>query len=268
VRRYTRLYIAFLRNCLRQAAEFRANFWASAITNFGWMLALVVLISIIYHNTTSVAGWSQSEMLVLYGTYTIMRGVSNTLFYQNLSQLPLFVRKGQMDWILTKPVNSQFYASLRFVELSDLGSCVGGIVVVVFGDVHLHLAHPPTLATVLLFCVMLASSVVIFYSLTMLLMTLSFWLVRLDNLMVLSDTVFQIARTPIDIFGVFGPAPRFFLTYILPLAFIAAMPVKELFSRVDAVGAATASILVAAIFFTASVVFWRYATRNYSSASS
>jgi ABC-2 type transport system permease protein len=268
MRRYTRLYIAFVRNCLRQAAEFRANFWANVVTNFGWMLSLVVLISIIYHNTSSVAGWSQSEMFVLFGAYTVMRGFSNMLFYQNLSQLPLYVRKGQMDWILTKPVNSQFYASLRYVELSDIGSSAGGAVILIYGVLHLHLSHAPSLATSLLFCVMLIGSIVIFYSLTMLLMTLSFWLVRLDNLMVLSDTVFQIARTPIDIFRVFGPGARIFLTYILPLGFIAAMPVKELFSKINAISATGASILIASVFFICSMFFWRYATKNYSSASS
>ena len=268
MKRYGRLYIAFVRNCLRQAAEFRANFWANLITNLGWMGALVVLIALIYRNTDSVAGWTQPEMFVLFGTYTILRGISNVLFYANLSQLPLYVRKGQMDWILTKPVNSQFYVSLRFLEFEDIGQSVGGIFILLWGIAHLHLAHPPTFATAVVFTLMLACSIVIFYSMTLLLMTLAFWLVRLDNLMVLSDTVFQVARTPIDIFGAFGPVPRFVLTYVIPLGFIATVPVKALFGRVDLAAAAAGSALIAALFFAGSSAFWRLGTRSYSSASS
>ncbi len=268
MRRYGRLYLAFLRNCLRQAAEFRANFWANLFTNLGWMASLTVLITIIYHNTNAVAGWTQPQMLVLFGTYTSLRGVSNSIFYSNLSQLPLYVRKGQMDWILTKPVNSQFYASMRYIDFAELGQTIGGGFILLWGLSRLHLEHPPSAETAALFGVMLLSSLTLFYSLTMLLMTLSFWLIRIDNLMVLSDTAFGVGRTPIDIFRVFGPLPRIFLTYIIPLALLAGLPVKELFGLVNPVRAAGDSILVAAIFFTASVLFWRRGTRSYSSASS
>ena len=162
----------FVRNCLRQAAEFKTNFWANVVTNLGWMASLIVLIAIIYRNTDSVAGWNKAEMLVLFGTYTIMRGISNTLFYSNLSQLPTFVRKGTMDWILTKPVNSQFYVSLRYLEFSDLGQSVGGIFILIYGIAKLHLTHSPTPLDSFLFCMMLLSSIVLFYSITLLLMTL------------------------------------------------------------------------------------------------
>ncbi len=268
MRRYARLYLAFVRNCLRQAAEFKTNFWANVVTNLGWMASLVVLIAIIYRNTDSVAGWNKAEMLVLFGTYTIMRGISNTLFYSNLSQLPTFVRKGTMDWILTKPVNSQFYVSLRYLEFSDLGQSVGGVFILIYGIAKLHLAHPPTPLDSFLFCVMLLSSIVLFYSITLLLMTLSFWLIRLDNLMVLADTAFQIGRTPIDIFSAFGPTAKFILTYILPLAFIAAMPVKVLFAHADPWSTAGLSVAVAVLFFIAAAAFWRYGARSYASASS
>lgn len=267
IRRYLRLYAAFVRNCLRFAAEFRANFWANIITNFGWMLSLVILLSIIYHNTKSVAGWSEPQMFVLFGTYTVLRGISNMLFYGNLSQLPTFIRMGTMDYILTKPVNSQFYVSMRYLEFEDIGQSVGGVFVILYGVMGLHTAAPH-FWTVAAFVVMLLASMVIFYSLTMLLMTLSFWLIRLDNLMVLSDTVFQIARTPIDIFGAFGPLPRFLLTYVLPLAFIATMPVKVLFERLDPAVTAGSAVGIAALCFICSALFWRYATRAYSSASS
>ncbi len=268
MRRYVRLYIAFIRNCVRQAAEFRANFWANLLTNLGWMASITLLLALIYHNTNSVAGWTAPEMFVLFGTYTIMRGISNVLFYKNLSQIPLYIRKGTMDWILTKPVNSQFYVSLRYLEFEDIGASVGGSFVIAYGLANLHLAHPPTAPTIFAFVVMLAASTTLFYSLTMLLMTLAFWLVRLDNLMVLSDTVFQIARTPIDIFGAFGPVPRFVLTYIIPLGIIATLPVKVLTGHFAPLAGAAVSIIVAGVFFCATIVFWNHATRSYSSASS
>ncbi|MDR3711166.1 MAG: ABC-2 family transporter protein [Capsulimonadaceae bacterium] len=266
--RYIRLYGAFVRNCIRQAVEFRANFFANLVANLAWMLTLLIFIDILFRNTQSVAGWSKAEMLVLFGTYTSLRGLSNTLFYNNLSQLPNSIRTGTMDFILTKPVNSQFYVSLRYIGLDDLGQTVGGLFVVAYGWAILP-SHPPADPLVAAaFTGMLACSLALFYSLTLLMMTLSFWLVRLDNLMILGDMMFSIARTPIDIFRRFGGGVFFVLTYILPLAFIAALPVKMLFGAVSPGRALLEALLLAAFFLAASAAFWRYATRSYSSASS
>ena len=72
MRRHLRLYRAFWRNCLRQAVEFRANFWANLLTNVGWLFSLVLFMKLIYLNTRSVAGWSEGEMFLLVGTYSVM----------------------------------------------------------------------------------------------------------------------------------------------------------------------------------------------------
>jgi len=266
--RYLRLYIAFWVNSFRWAVEFRANFLANMATNLGWMLSLLVFIDIIYRSTQSVAGWSRAEMLVLFGTYTSLRGLSNTLFYANLSQLPTYIRTGTMDFILTKPVNSQFYTSLRFISLEDLGQTLGGLFVVAYGWSSLP-SHPPIAAGVVIgFAAMLACALTLFYSMTLLMMTLSFWLIRIDNLMILGDMMFSIARTPIDIFRRIGAGVYMALTYILPLAFIAALPVKALFGEVGLQRVLPEAIGLAAVFLAVSCAFWRYATRAYSSASS
>ncbi|HEY3330002.1 MAG TPA: ABC-2 family transporter protein [Capsulimonadaceae bacterium] len=266
--RYLRLYGAFWRNSIRQAVEFRANFFANLFANFGWMMSLLVFLEIIYRNTQSVGGWSKPEMLVLFGTYSSLRGVSNMLFYNNLSQLPTFIRTGTMDFILTKPVNSQFYTSLRFIGLDDLGQTLGGLCVIGYGYVILPSHQPAPLLTVAAFVVMMACALVLFYAITLLMMTLSFWLVRLDNLMVLGDTMFSIARTPISIFQRLGPVPYYLFTYLLPLAFIASLPVKTLFGAPNALSLVLQSLALAALFLTAASAFWRHATRAYSSASS
>ena len=266
--RYLRLYGAFIRNCFRQAVEFRANFIANLLTNLAWMLTLLIFIDILFRNTQSVAGWSKAEMLVLFGTYTSMRGLSNTLFYANLSQLPTYVRTGTMDFILAKPVNSQFYVSLRYIGLEDLGQTLGGLFVIGYGWAILP-NHPVfAVGVAAAFVALLACSLVLFYSMTLLMMTLSFWLVRLDNLMILGDMIFSIARTPIDIFRRMGPGVFYLLTYILPLAFIAALPVKVLFRQIGAASVLAESALLATAFLAAAIWFWRYATRAYASASS
>jgi ABC-2 type transport system permease protein len=265
--RYLRLYIAFWRNGLRQAVEFRANFWANVLTNLGWVFSLVVFLTIIFRNTHSVAGWTEPQMFILFGTYSLVRGLCDTIFYGNLSQMPLYIRQGTMDFILTKPVNSQFYASFRYIHLEELGQTLSGLAVVVYGWSKFHHGWPS--ATALgMYALLVICGMALFYALNMLLMTFSFWFVRLDNLIVLADTVFGIARNPIDIWAVFGPLPRFFLTYVLPLAFLASMPVRALFGIIPLGQTALSALGITMLFLGVSVLFWRKATQSYSSASS
>ena len=263
--RYIRLYGAFWRNCLRQAVEFRANFWANVATNLGWLFSLVLFLKLIFANTQSVAGWSEGQMFLLLGTYSVLRGLTDTLFYQNLSELPNQIRLGTMDFTLLRPVNSQFFVSLRFVSLDNLGHLVGALGLLVYGLSRLPaLPSAPHIAAYLF---LLLCGVVLMYALSLMTMTLCFWLVRLDNLFVALETVFGIARTPIDVFRAFGPGAQFFLTYILPLAFLASVPVQALSNRLLS-PALLVGPLLAAAFFLASALFWRHATRSYSSASS
>ena len=264
--RYLRLYIAFWRNGLRQAVEFRANFWANVMTNLSWVFSLVVFLTIIFRNTHAVAGWTEPQMFILFGTYSLVRGLSDTVFYGNLSQMPLYIRQGTMDFILTKPVNSQFYASFRYIHLEELGQTVSGLMVVLYGVSQYH--HAFSALAIFTYALLILCGMALFYALNMLLMTFAFWFVRLDNLIVLANTVFGVARNPIDIWAVFGSMPRFFLTYILPLAFLASMPVRALFSTVPLGQTLLAALGLTAFFLAASVLFWRRATRSYSSASS
>ena len=74
-------------------------------------------------------------MFLLIGTYSVLRGADgHALFYQNLSDLPNQIRLGTMDFhACCGPVNSQFFVSLRYVSLDNLGHLVGAVGLLGYG---------------------------------------------------------------------------------------------------------------------------------------
>ncbi len=262
LRRYGRLYRVFARNNLVREMEFRGNFWAKVATNLGWLLLYVLLLKILFSNTRSVAGWSEGEMFLLIGTFMLTRSLMDILFTQNLGQIPELVRMGTMDFVLTKPVPSQFFVSARYVSLDEFGSLLGAAGILAYGLSKAGIT--PTLAQIAAWGFLALCGLAIFYAIQLLLMTLSFWLIRLDNLTALTDTVVFTARYPPDIFGKYL---AWVLTYLLPLAFLAAVPTLALKQGVRG-SWLLAAVLVATVFLTAAALFWRYATRVYTSASS
>lgn len=262
LRRYARLYRVFARNNLVRELEFRGNFWAKVVTNVAWLGLYVLLLKLVFRNTRAVAGWSEGEMFLLIGTFMSTRAWMDTLFTQNLSKIPEMIRLGTLDFVLTKPVPSQFFVSARFVSLDEVGSLFGAFAVLGYGLWKAQLS--PTIAQIVAWLFLCVCGLLIFYAVQMLLMTLSFWLVRLDNLTALADTVVFIARYPTSIFGKWLAG---FFTYVLPLAFLGAVPALALKEGVRAWWL-VAAVLVAGVFLAAASAFWRYATRSYSSASS
>lgn len=262
IRRYGRLFRVFVRTCVVREMEFRGNFWAGTFLGVAWVAAYLVLARVIYANTHAVAGWKQGEAVMLMGTYTLASGLVAVLFQRNLAELPSQVRMGTFDFILVKPVNSQFFISLRYLGFTDIGTVLASIVLVWYGAALGGVRVSPegvALYVFLLFC-----GIVIYYSIYLILMSTAFWFVRVENLWTLAESTFQVARTPMNVYG--DIAMKVF-TFVVPLIFIAQVPTEALASRANTTYLAVA-VVMSAVLFVASSAFWRFATRFYTSASS
>ncbi len=181
---------------------------------------------------------------------------------EHLPGLPEQVRKGTLDFVLTRPVDSQFWASTRRFNFDQLGSLIAGVIMLWYG-----LSNFSGQVGALQwagYMVLSVCAVAIFYSLNLALMTLSIWFVRVDNLWVLSETVLDISRFPIDIFNA---GIRTALVYFFPLAFLATMPARQFVVGFD-FGMVALGIGWAVFSLMFSRWFWRFALRFYTSASS
>lgn len=261
MQRYLRIYGRFLQSSLQRELEFRANFVAKILQNMIWFVFFLVVLLVVYSNTKSVAGWNRGEAFVLAACATLIQSVFQ-FFCFSLTQIPENVRKGTLDFIVTKPIDSQFWVSMRQVNFNEIGSIGASIGLIIYGVLSGQ-SHP-NLWNFLSFFVMLLSGVTIIYSFMLLLMTLGIWLVRVDNLWVLGDTMMQIARYPTDIYS--AMIQRFFL-FAIPIVFLATMPARALVKGIDGY-AFGLGLLWAGLLFGAARWFWNYAMRSYSSASS
>lgn len=259
--RYWRIYRTFFVSSLVRELEFRANFFAKILQNIIWIGFFLLVLLVIYRNTDSVAGWRREDAFVLAATCFLINAVNGALFI-SLLEIPEQVRRGTLDFVITKPIDTQFWVSTRKFDLDQIGTLIAGIVMIAVGVVGggMHPSPEQWIAYV----VTVIAAITIFYALNLSMMTLGIWLVRVDNLWVLGETIMQAARYPIDIYGM---RLKMFLTYALPLAFLASVPASQLVKRFDAVMLSIA-IAWACTMYIGARSFWRFAMRHYSSASS
>lgn len=259
--RYWRIYSAFLKSSFARDLEFRVNFLAKIAHNLIWTLFFVVILLVIYAKTPMLAGWSQGASYVLAGTIFILDAFTRGLFF-SLTEIPESVRKGTLDFVVTKPVDSQFWVSTRRFNFEQLGVLLGGLAMIVVG---IGMAELPVTALGLLSYIALTiCAILIFYAFNLAMMTLGIWLVRVDNLWVLADSIVQVARYPIDIFG-FGV--QRFLLFVIPLGFLATIPARQLKDGFDPAMLGL-GLLWTAVLMIGARQFWKFALRSYGSASS
>lgn len=259
--RYWRIYRTFFVSSFARELEFRANFFAKILQNALWIFFFLAILFVVYRNTDSVAGWSRGEALILAATVFLMNAVANAFFF-SLAEIPNQVRMGTLDFVVTKPIDSQFWVSTRKFNFDQIGTLVAGFAMIAVGVLNAKIA-PGALQWVG-YVTLVAASLTIFYAFNLALMTTGIWLVRVDNLWVLSESVTQIARYPLDIYGA---GLQRFLTFAVPLGFLATVPARQLVRAFDPAMVATGALWALAALLL-SRLFWRYALRHYSSASS
>ncbi len=260
--RYLRLWRQFLVTAFVREAEYRWNFFVGVGEGAAQLALAVLTFLLLYRFTDSVAGWSQAEALLLVGIYRVVEGILALQIAPNMMAISGAIRNGDMDAVLLRPVSSQFLVSLRGFSLPDSINVLIGIGLTVYAGnaagVHWSVAGI-AMAAAFIICGLL-----LLYAIWFGIVTCSFWLVQLSTIGTLFYSVFETGRYPVSFFpGVV----RAVLTFVVPVAFATTFPVDALLGRAD-LRLLLAGALLAVFGLVATHLFWNYAVRHYSSASS
>ena len=262
ITRYGRVYWACLRNCLARELEFRSSFALSAGSTILWAIFSMLLAGLVFSNVRQVAGWDLDRMFVLTGSFLVVEGLSSALFQRNMQRLSEMVNKGELDFVLIRPISSQFLVSIRYVDFGDLPTAIVGFGYVVIGLGRLGIVPGPL--EIVSYLVLLVSALLSLYALWFMAVTLVLWTGRINNISAIMPPFIELGRMPSDIYrGIAKPL----LTYGLPIAAIATLPSRALLGILEPT-ALPYQLALTVVLLWASSRFWHYSLRRYTSASS
>jgi ABC-2 type transport system permease protein len=262
MRRYTALFSLFARNSLQIALEYRADFVVALFQSSFWLVWGIVGTLVFFRFTETLGGWTLAQALLVVGMFRIFEGVIDGVMRPNITRIVEYIQKGTLDFVLLKPVDSQFMASLRQLNLLTLPDFLVGLALIIYG-LWLQ-GHVPGPGDLLAFALLMVCAVLIAYSLWMLLTTTAFWLVRIENVAELLTAFYETGRYPVS---AFGPALRIALTFLVPIAFLTTFPAAALLGILEPIYLLLAPAM-AGLLLIATRSFWRFALRSYTSASS
>jgi ABC-2 type transport system permease protein len=261
MRRYLRLLGIFYKNTLAGELEYRLNFWSNLGLSLFWLLWAAFSVRVYFVHAETIAGWRYEELLIVMGLFFTMNGYRQLVLEPNLSRMSEYVRMGTLDYILTKPMDSQFLVSFRHLGVFNWADPLLGLGLATFA--LWRMGRAPSVFDVVQFVLLLVAGAALLYGFNLILQTLTIWLVDLRDADTIVMGLLETGRFPVTFYRGWLRAA---LTFVVPVAFMTTFPAQALLGRA-APWVTPAALALGGALVVAASVFWRYALRHYSGAS-
>lgn len=258
--KYHKILRLFWSTAIAAELEYRMNFAIAALSSIGNLIGSLFGLFLFYRSGYTFSGWQWEESVLVLGVFTILEGFSSTFLAPNLNKIVSHVQQGTLDFVLLKPISSQFWLSARMISPWGVPNLIFGWGILIYAGNKLGIGfgnYALSLVPLLCGCVSL-------YSIWFMLGATSIWFVKIYNVTEVLRGLMEAGRYPM---AAYPAAYRFFFTFIVPIAFLTTVPSEALLGRSEPIWIFGAMGLAIALLYISNK-FWQFALRFYTSASS
>jgi ABC-2 type transport system permease protein len=259
--RLLRLFFTFFRIGVMGELAYRMNFVVQLMESVLELGTAIASLAVIFTYTSTLGGWTQDQIFALVGIFFLMGGGIRLVIQPSLEQLISSVRDGTLDFMLAKPEDAQLLSSIQRVDIWKLTDAALGAGVLAFALIRM--GEHVGLREAAGFIAALLSGGVVVYSFWMILAASAFWFVRVENILMIFQSMYEAGRWPVSIYPGWL---RFALTFLVPVAFAVTVPAQALAGTLSWQLLAGSWVFAGALFAAARLV-WRRGIRRYEGAS-
>jgi len=263
MRKHLFIYLQFIKISTMGYLEYRANLAAALTMELTFLASKLIYVVFVYHSGISLRGVSADEISIFIGTYIIMTGIYTAFFMENFYAIPEHIRNGTLDMYITKPLSLQFISTMRHVNMVlPVPNLITGITMVVIAWKRLGI--PASFGNISGYLLILISATCVAYAVFLFPQIFSFWTVKSAAINEIADRCWDFNNMPMLIYKNWMQRIGIF---VVPVFFITNMPAMFLTGKLN--GFYIPWVITAPVLFLTAVrCFWKYALRNYTSASS
>ncbi|MEW6055693.1 MAG: ABC-2 family transporter protein [Bdellovibrionota bacterium] len=259
--KYLRVYSVQLKNNWVREAVYRTNFLTAMAVDVIWIGVELALFSVIYANTTVLAGWTREQVYFFLGIFFASDALFTTFFQRNFWNFSDLVNRGELDILLTKPMSPLFLALSRWINLTAIFNVALGLAIAVrYADEAGFKGGLHWLLVIGWLFFGLISQLLLRFSFAVWI----FWTERSYSISHLYYQFFAFATKPDTIYP---KAIRYLILSALPFAFISSVPSRALLKGLEPMEYLHLAA-VCAFFFILNRALWNKGLRRYQSASS
>lgn len=262
MKRYLHIFSMFSKNNLVREMEFRGNFLASVLISSTWVFFHIFVVNIYFQFTDNLLGWTKTEIFVFVGVFRIIKAFIDMFIRTNFKYFPDDVNSGQLDYSLTRPINTLFLSSFRFHKYNEIASLAAGFFIVVYAFKLGGFVFGPMVFLGLTLSIVVG--LFVYYCLLLFFTTLSIFMTKLTAISEINNVLANALRYPTS---TYTRGSVFLELAILPLTIVSTYPLQILFGK-SPIWFIIIEIFLACLLFFLVYRFWLFALRHYSSASS
>ena len=226
--RYFSIWIALAKNSFVRQLEFKVNFIGRATVEIVWILTQVLFFKAVFGQTTSLAGWTQSEMALFVAVLILVDGLLMLAFHDNQIQSGAMIRDGTLDVQLLRPISSLFLVNFRLVNVTSTVNVACGLFLLVKALMGLHLGLS-ALVTLLIYSLVGFVTIV---SLGVFVVAIGFWTIQNANLVWLFYELYRLGFRPESLYTQWI---RRLLLSVFPAAFFVSIPVQLALGKISGI---------------------------------
>ena len=263
VNKYLKIWLAFLRNTLSRDMEYKMNFIFEIFIDAIYYGSLFFFFKIIFQFTDSLGVFDQNAVIIFLITMYIADSLYVFLLGGNVFHVNENVKSGDLDFILLKPINSQFFISCRYVNTHALISLLILSILLIKLTYTYH-GNIILIINYIFFIPSLLFGMIIFYSFEFMIASLSFWFRNFSYAGWLAGELIKYSRRPDSIYKKWF---RKTLFTIFPMAMICSVPSRILIFGID-FKLFVLQLFISIFFLWVTTLIWRKGLLQYESASS
>lgn len=252
------LYFSLLKISLKEILIYRIDCIVGIVSQLIVQLVSLIFVLIVFENTGNIAGWNFKQILLLYGVTRIPIGIAGYCFDSLYDIGPKYIRNGDFDKILLRPVHpliSIIGSSREFVSIADF---ILGLIISIY--MLIQLSIPITIILILKIIFFSIIGAVIIGAINTIFSISSFWTYRSNEIIWSFYRMYTFTEYPIDIYNKFI---RILITIILPFSFVAYYPTMNYLGMDKYMS--YLSPIVAIILWVIAIKLWNWALNKYRS---
>jgi ABC-2 type transport system permease protein len=261
------VYLRILGSRGRSQLAYPASFALDAAGQAIAQATELVVILAVFAQVHSLGGFARDEVLLIYALAGISFGLSDLAVGQ-LDELPRWIRTGELDVLLARPLGVLPQLLTSDLQLRRLGRVAVGLVVLVLVLAQGQVAFTPLNVLLVLGTPLIGATITC--AIWVMTCSVSFWVI--DGREVANAFTYGSQLTTSYPITVLGPWLRRVLCFAVPSAFVAYFPALALLDRPDPLGLPHAlryaSPLVAVAAVAVAALVWRTAVRHYQGTGS
>lgn len=213
------LYLSLLKVSLKEILIYRIDCIVGIFSQLIVQLVSLVCMFVVFQNTENIAGWNFKQILLLFGVTRIAIGISGYCFDGLYDIGPKYIKSGEFDKILLRPVHpliSIIGDSREFVSIADV---ILGLILTICMLIQLSIPITALLIIKILFFSIIGALII--GAINTIFSISSFWTYRSNEVIWSFYRMYTFTEYPITIYNKFI---RILITIILPFAFVAYYP--------------------------------------------